>query len=103
MGLGASYCLFLAVLYCNGPGWWFCRALASCEVLAGHVAIHGHTAAEDIHERADAKQPLMGLKTTRPGGKKPAPRPLYLPTTSFRSFTSSWYRFYMRPLHWVTN
>ena len=32
-----------------------------------HWAAHGHTAAEVIHERADAKQPFMGLKTTRPG------------------------------------
>ena len=30
-------------------------------------ATHGHTAAEIIHQRADATQPLMGLKTTRPG------------------------------------
>ena len=33
-----------------------------------HRATHGHTAAEIIHERADAKEPFMGLKTTRPGG-----------------------------------
>ena len=33
-----------------------------------HWATHGHTAAEVIHERADAKQPFMGLQTTRPGG-----------------------------------
>ena len=33
-----------------------------------HWAAHGHTAAELIHARADAGQPLMGLKTTRPGG-----------------------------------
>lgn len=33
-----------------------------------HWASHGHTAAEVIHERADAAKPLMGLKTTRPGG-----------------------------------
>ena len=33
-----------------------------------HWAAHGHTAAEVIHERADATQPMMGLKTTRPGG-----------------------------------
>ncbi len=33
-----------------------------------HWATHGHTAAEVIHQRADASQPLMGLKTTRPGG-----------------------------------
>jgi len=32
-----------------------------------HWAAHGHTAAEVIHERADATQPLMGLRTTRPG------------------------------------
>ncbi len=33
-----------------------------------HWAAHGHTAAEVIHERADAGQPQMGLQTTRPGG-----------------------------------
>jgi hypothetical protein len=33
-----------------------------------HWAAHGHTAAEVIHERSDAQQPFMGLKTTRPGG-----------------------------------
>ncbi|MFH1708303.1 MAG: virulence RhuM family protein [Planctomycetota bacterium] len=33
-----------------------------------HWATHGHTAAEVIHERADATRPFMGLKTTRPGG-----------------------------------
>ena len=33
-----------------------------------HWATHGHTAAEIIHKRADAEQPFMGLKTTRPGG-----------------------------------
>jgi hypothetical protein len=33
-----------------------------------HWAVHGHTAAEIIHERADSKKPLMGLQTTRPGG-----------------------------------
>ena len=32
-----------------------------------HWAAHGHTAAEVIHGRADASQPLMGLKSTRPG------------------------------------
>ncbi|MBF0503298.1 MAG: virulence RhuM family protein [Candidatus Riflebacteria bacterium] len=32
-----------------------------------HWAAHGHTAAEVIHERADATKPLMGLTTTRPG------------------------------------
>jgi hypothetical protein len=33
-----------------------------------HWAVHGQTAAEVIHARADASQPFMGLKTTRPGG-----------------------------------
>ena len=33
-----------------------------------HWATHGHTAAEVIHQRADATQNHMGLKTTRPGG-----------------------------------
>ncbi len=33
-----------------------------------HWATHGRTAAEVIHERADAGQPFMGLLTTRPGG-----------------------------------
>jgi hypothetical protein len=33
-----------------------------------HWATHGHTAAEVINERADSSQPLMGLRTTRPGG-----------------------------------
>jgi len=33
-----------------------------------HWATHGHTAAEIIHERADAAKPHMGLLTTRPGG-----------------------------------
>jgi hypothetical protein len=33
-----------------------------------HWAAHGQTAAEVIHARADAAKPLMGLKTTRPGG-----------------------------------
>jgi hypothetical protein len=33
-----------------------------------HWATHGQTAAEVIHERADAGRPSMGLKTTRPGG-----------------------------------
>jgi len=32
-----------------------------------HWATHGHTAAEVIHQRADATQPMMGLRTTRPG------------------------------------
>ncbi len=33
-----------------------------------HWATHGHTAAEVIHQRADAAKPRMGLTTTRPGG-----------------------------------
>ncbi len=33
-----------------------------------HWATHGQTAAEVIYGRADASQPFMGLKTTRPGG-----------------------------------
>jgi len=33
-----------------------------------HFATHGHTAAEIIIERADATEPFMGMKTTRPGG-----------------------------------
>jgi len=33
-----------------------------------HWATHGHTAAEIIHKRADARASAMGLKTTRPGG-----------------------------------
>jgi hypothetical protein len=33
-----------------------------------HWATHGQTAAEVIHERADAGRQSMGLKTTRPGG-----------------------------------
>jgi len=33
-----------------------------------HWAAHGHTAAEVIYERSDAKQSFMGLKTTRSGG-----------------------------------
>jgi len=33
-----------------------------------HFASHGQTAAEIIHSRADAAKPLMGLKSTRPGG-----------------------------------
>jgi hypothetical protein len=33
-----------------------------------HWAVHGHTAAELITERADSTQPHMGLQTTRPGG-----------------------------------
>lgn len=33
-----------------------------------HWATHGQTAAEVIHERADAGKPFMGMLTTRPGG-----------------------------------
>jgi hypothetical protein len=33
-----------------------------------HWATHGQTAAEIIHDRADAGKALMGLQTTRPGG-----------------------------------
>ncbi|HEY4242779.1 MAG TPA: virulence RhuM family protein [Kofleriaceae bacterium] len=33
-----------------------------------HWATHGHTAAEIVHERADAGKPHMGMQTTRPGG-----------------------------------
>lgn len=33
-----------------------------------HWATYGHTAAEVIHQRADATKPLMGLTTTRSGG-----------------------------------
>lgn len=33
-----------------------------------HWAVHGHTAAELIHARADADKPFMGMQTTRPGG-----------------------------------
>lgn len=33
-----------------------------------HWATHGHTAAEIIHQRANASQPLMGLQTTRATG-----------------------------------
>ena len=33
-----------------------------------HWAAHGQTAAEVIYARVDASQPLMGLKSTRPGG-----------------------------------
>lgn len=33
-----------------------------------HWATHGRTAAELIHERADAGQPFMGMLATRPGG-----------------------------------
>lgn len=34
-----------------------------------HWATHGRTAAELIHERADAEKPLMGMLTTRPGAQ----------------------------------
>jgi hypothetical protein len=34
-----------------------------------HWATHGHTAAELIHERADAGKPFMGMLATRPGGR----------------------------------
>ena len=36
-----------------------------------HYAVHGHTAAELIHERADAEKPHMGLATwaAAPEGK----------------------------------
>jgi hypothetical protein len=33
-----------------------------------HWATHGQTAAEVIHQRADAGKPFMGMLTTRPGG-----------------------------------
>jgi hypothetical protein len=33
-----------------------------------HWATHGHTAAEIVHERADATKPFMGMQSTRPGG-----------------------------------
>jgi hypothetical protein len=33
-----------------------------------HFAVHGRTAAELVADRADAAQPFMGLRTTRPGG-----------------------------------
>jgi hypothetical protein len=33
-----------------------------------HWATHGHTAAEIIHQRANASQPLMGLQTTQANG-----------------------------------
>ncbi len=33
-----------------------------------HFATHGHTAAEIVHERADAAKPLMGLLSTRDSG-----------------------------------
>ena len=33
-----------------------------------HFATHGHTAAEIVHQRADATKPFMGMRTTRTGG-----------------------------------
>lgn len=33
-----------------------------------HWAAHGHTAAEIVHQRADASKPFMGLTHVRPGG-----------------------------------
>jgi hypothetical protein len=33
-----------------------------------HWATHGHTAAEIVHERADATKLFMGMQNTRPGG-----------------------------------
>lgn len=33
-----------------------------------HWAAHGHTAAEVVHQRADAAKPFMGLTHVRPGG-----------------------------------
>lgn len=33
-----------------------------------HYAVHGYTAAELVHARADAAQPFMGMHTTRDGG-----------------------------------
>lgn len=33
-----------------------------------HWATHGRTAAEIVHDRSNASQPFMGLKTTRSGG-----------------------------------
>jgi hypothetical protein len=33
-----------------------------------HWATHGHTAAELVYLRADSAKPLMGMKSTRPGG-----------------------------------
>jgi len=33
-----------------------------------HWAAHGHTAAEIVHERADATKPFMGMQSTRPRG-----------------------------------
>jgi hypothetical protein len=34
-----------------------------------HWATHGQTAAEVIHQRADAGKPFMGMLSTRPGGR----------------------------------
>jgi hypothetical protein len=39
-----------------------------------HWAIHGHTAAEIVHERADASKPHMGLTTWRHGPQGPIRR-----------------------------
>lgn len=33
-----------------------------------HWAVHGHTAAEVVYERADSSKPFMGLQSTRPDG-----------------------------------
>ncbi|MBK9264039.1 MAG: virulence RhuM family protein [Polyangiaceae bacterium] len=33
-----------------------------------HYAVHGHTAAELVLERADGSKPFMGMHSTRPGG-----------------------------------
>lgn len=33
-----------------------------------HWAAHGHTAAEIVHERADADKPFMGMQTVQPDG-----------------------------------
>jgi len=38
-----------------------------------HWAAHGNTAADVIHQRVNADQPLMGLQTTRPGGLQRSP------------------------------
>lgn len=40
-----------------------------------HWAIHGHTAAEVIHARADANQPHMGLTNWKDGPKGPIRKP----------------------------
>ena len=48
---------------------FFCCPCSSCDKM--HFAIHGHTAAELIYERADAEKPHMGLTTwaDAPDGK----------------------------------